>query len=325
MAGGTVAVRGTPDIDIVVPTEDNFPALASADTLTDVLGMLTDNVGEDGISLFDLPKIKMPTGGATAFEIPPEFAGEEPTTERKIQVVLAHWQPVRTLFPIPEEGEPTLGELPLCTAADGKHPDPGGLFADGGERVAANPLPVLPDGSKGRRSCANCPMSRFGSHPKAGRKGQACQDRRLMFVLRTDDLLPTLLNVPPTSIVNLRQTMIRLTTKYRVHYSSMILELSLRKVEKSNTYAVIEIRPVGQLDGARPESQGGPTPDSPAWVAWQYSERFAALVTPETIGQMTVSDQGSENGVAAGGIPDHMGGDFADHGDGVEVDDRQSA
>jgi hypothetical protein len=48
------------------------------------------------------------------------------------------------------------------------------------------------------RVCANCPLNCFGSAEKG--QGKACKEMRRLFIVEDGDNLPSILNIPPTSI-----------------------------------------------------------------------------------------------------------------------------
>jgi hypothetical protein len=298
---------------------DTFPVLAEGvDALSDVLDA---NVGDEGIKLTDLTRVRFPTGGATAWEIPDDLTGE-PETTRTIRGMLVHWQPSRVYWDPPAEGEPeTTNEPPICSSVDGKVPVPGGAFGDDGEYAHRN-LPVLVEGRGNVRTCEHCPMNQWGSHPKEGRKGKACKQQILLFVVREGETLPTIVSVPPTSLAVIRATMVKLSARYQMHFSQFVFDLSLEKITKGETYSKLVIRVAGLLDGARKGRQG-PVEDSPAASALAFSHEFAKMLTPADVIEAAAGSGRETNGhvrtgasvddVIPGGLADddELGGDFA--------------
>lgn len=315
---GTVARRD----EGAVSTFDfeSFPVLAEGiGALSEVLDA---NVG-DGIKLTDLTRVRFPTGGGTAWEIPDDLSGE-PETTRTIRGTLAHWQPSRVYWDPPAEGEPEItNEPPACSSVDGRFPVVGGAFADDGEYAHRN-LPVSVEGRGHVRTCEQCPMNQWGSHPKEGRRGKACKQQILLFVIREGETLPTIVTVPPTSLAVIRSTMVKLSAKYQAHHSQFVFDLSLEKITKGETYSRLVIRVAGVLDGMRKGRQG-PEPDSPAAAALAYSREFAKMLTPADIIEAAAGSGRDTNGhsdrrggasvddVLAGGFDgdDVLGGDFA--------------
>lgn len=316
---GTVARRD----DSAVATFDyeSFPVLAEGvESLAEVLDA---NIG-DGIKLTDLTRVRFPTGGGTAWEIPDDLTGE-PETTRSIRGVLAHWQASRVYWDPPAEGEPeTTNDPPICSSVDGKFPVPGGAFGDDGEYAHRN-LPIMVEGRGMVRACEPCPMNEWGSHWKEGRKGKACKQQILLFVVREGETLPTIVTVPPTSLAVIRNTMIKLSAKYQAHFSQFVLDFSLEKITKGDTYSRLVVRVAGLLDGVRKGRQG-PLPDTPAAASLAYSHEFAKMLTPADIVEAaagTGRDNGNDDHKARSGasvddvIPDglagddFLGGDFA--------------
>jgi len=321
---GTLARRGEAGLETV--DLELYPALV--DGVGNLAQVMEENVGRR-MQLSDLTRITVPTGGGQSFEITDELTHETDNV-KYIEGVLVHWQRSRVWWP-PTEGDELSHEPPHCSSVDGRVPVPGGAFADGGThsnrnipiRIAGHEQPV--------RACRDCPMNQFGSHPKEGRKGKACKEQILLFVLRPGDTLPVIIVVPPTSKVVVENFMVKLSTRYSAHHSGFQLRFGLVKVEKGNTYSQIVPTLVGVLDGI---TRGGdPDPNTPAGVARLYSREFAGLLTTEDLieaatggGRSTEDGDPSTNGHRHSDIlddgdlppdldgnPSGLGGDFADH------------
>lgn len=313
---GTVARRDGGQMETVKVTDDNFPALVEG--VSGVVEVLAENVG-GALALTDLTRVPIPPGGGSSWEVPDELTGETESAKEIIGVPV-YWQAARVWWPAPAAGEPEVtGAPPECSSADGKHPVYGGAFGDGGARADENP-PV-----EGVRACEGCPMNQWGSDHK-GTRGKACKEQRLLFLLRQGtedregDTLPTLVAVPPTSLAALRRFMVGLTARQRAHYSGFLLSLGLEA--KTNAtgqkYAMVKPKLVGKLDGVRPTTRGGPVEGSAAHMAYQYSQGFAKLLSPETVVAAAAAQSSTDDD--AGGLDDlppdgRFGGDFADHGD----------
>src|SRR5262249_55487533 len=86
--------------------------------------------------------------------------------------------------------------------------------------------------------CARCPLSEFGSG-KDDR--QACKQQRQLFIIRSGDILPILLNVPAASLKSIPQYPIRLASA-RTPYYGVATRLSLHKEKskKGQEYAQID-------------------------------------------------------------------------------------
>lgn len=306
---GQLAKRGDAG-GLEVVNLDNYPALLNG--VGGLLATLEANVGT-GLQFSDLTRITVPAGGQTSFEITDDLTGESDNV-RSVEGVLVHWQHSRVWWPAPKEGEPELTHTPPeCSSIDGHFPVQGGAFADGGYNANLN-LPVMVKGEN-RRTCAACPMNEWGSTHKTGRKGKACKQQILLYLLQEGETLPVIVAVPPTSLAIIRNFMVKLSTRYEAHFSGFKLNFSLKRVEKSGSepYAQLVPRLVGTLEGLRRTSQGGPEQGSPAEQSLHYSREFAATLTVEDIINAS-RGSGSDDGVVNGDVmPDHLGGDFAEH------------
>lgn len=75
-------------------------------------------------------------------------------------------------------------------------------------------------------SCETCPFNQFGS-ARVG-EGKACREYGLLFLLMPDQIMPTIVRVPPTSLKRLRQYMSRLVTaKPPAAFFQVITEVKL--------------------------------------------------------------------------------------------------
>ena len=178
----------------------------------DLMATLKENLGTVSISEFDFDRLKVPAGGGVAWTIP-SLSGD-PTLEKKVYGVVIAFKDPRAFWKVPYD-ESGGGTPPDCSSQDGWR----GIGEPGG-------------------SCADCPLSQFGSAPgKEGKegRGQACKQMRVLFLLRPQSLLPVVVSCPPTSLKEIRKFFLRLAGEGR-HYSSVIIGLSL--MEDKNTDGV---------------------------------------------------------------------------------------
>lgn len=150
-------------------------------------------------------RVKIPSGGGLAFELPGE--GDQPEiTQEIVGVILDHY-PVNAYWANKFSGQ---NNPPDCSALDAKvgTGDPGG-------------------------NCATCPMNQWGTavdqngNPTAGK---ACKNIHRVYVLQEGEILPLLLALPPTSLSNFTQYMTRLTSKLRPYYGC-ITKIKLQKAQ----------------------------------------------------------------------------------------------
>ena len=302
---GTVARRGDAGTLEVVQL-DNYPALAHG--VGGLAEVMDDNVGRR-LQLGDLTRITVPTGGATSFEIFDDLTRETENV-KYVEGVLVHWRRSRAWWP-PTDNDELSHEPPSCASVDGKFPIPNGEFGDGGAQAHRN-IPIMVDGEQ-RRSCAKCPMSQWGSHPKEGRNGQACKAGILLFLLQEGETLPVVISVPPTSIKVVENFMVKLSARYATHYSGFKLRFALAKIDKGpNPYSQLVPSQVGVLDGVAPN--GKPDPNSPAGIARLYADEFSQLLTVEDLIEAATGNSANNGSVINGEVlPDDLGGDFAEH------------
>lgn len=152
--------------------------------------LMEANLGQGGMNPYDLDKIKAPSGGALFWTIH-TLEGEEAVKE--LEVILLHWRDVRRYYArgLEESGG---GSPPDCRSEDTVR----GFGTPGG-------------------SCLSCPLAQMGSDPKGG-KGQACKERRMLFVVRPGGVLPDLLELPTTSLKPVRDYFKRLASAGHLFY-----------------------------------------------------------------------------------------------------------
>src|SRR5262249_15744917 len=147
--------------------EPYWPLSGKTNNLIEVL---RENLGGNGIDAFRLPQIRVPPGGGTTWVINDT---DEPV--RDLEGILLGWPMQRTFW---KRYFPASGGRgpPDCVSHDGLHGkgDPGG-------------------------SCKLCPNPEWDSAPQGGR-GQACKLSRHLLLIRPYRYLPHLLVVPPTSL-----------------------------------------------------------------------------------------------------------------------------
>lgn len=142
---------------------------------TEIQGIIQDNLAGQEIGEFDLPRITVPAGGGTVWQLESPLTGTQ--SFDKLDGILVFQRPTRAYW----ESDETTGSPPDCSSRDGVV----GVGKPGGE-------------------CRICPLSQFGSDPKAGR-GQACKQGLAWFLLREDSFLPVVLGLPPTSLKAARE------------------------------------------------------------------------------------------------------------------------
>lgn len=196
----------------------------------EIADMLKEALGPgESVGIFDLPSVKMPTGGSVNWELP---SGES-TKVIEAVVILRHL--VRAYWPGGEGN--SLGNPPTCSSNDCQI----GIGDPGGD-------------------CISCPKAEMGSavgdngEPK---RGAACKEITRLFLLTEEDPLPVLLALPPTSkkaAFSLVMAAIGLSKRagVRTQYWDVISKLTVAKAVNAagQPYGVLEAEVIGPLDAA---------------------------------------------------------------------------
>lgn len=173
--------------------EGQYPVLSGAAQGGDISRVIEKNLGDGAgdATAFDLPRIQIPTGGGGDWTLP---GGESP---KVLEGIIVAWQDVRAYWP----DEEPMGEPPQCQSPDGRtgYGEPGG-------------------------KCKQCPLAEYET--AANGAGQACKAMKRLFLLLPEDLLPTLLTLPPTSLKPCREYFMRLIQK-GVAYDALATKISL--------------------------------------------------------------------------------------------------
>lgn len=182
------------------------------------------NLGGGSFDEFDLPRIRVPSGGTKYWSIP-TIDGEEPA--ESVEGIIIYFKDVRAWWP---KAEPTASP-PQCRSNDGTT----GM----GKRWE--------DDDEGPHSCDKCPYSQFGSDPK-GSRGQWCKQMRALFIVRENSFLPTVIFLPPTSLKSCRQYFMRILDAGYA-YTDLISALTLKEMQndEGQKYNQVEFHKVAVL------------------------------------------------------------------------------
>lgn len=198
-----------------------YPVLFGESNMTAVI---KENFGDDGIRPLDLEQITVPAGGGTTWEVP---TLDGLRGERELAGIVVAWRAPRVYWstkPDDREGGTTP---PDCSSTDGKFGT--GEYGRGSE---GNP--------SGR--CDSCPMNEWGSQGTLqgdNSRGKACRERRQLFMLLPGSVLPVVVNLPPTSIQDVRKYFLRLSSNGRPFFS-VVTKLTLEKISKGGqNYSVV--------------------------------------------------------------------------------------
>jgi len=163
----------------VAVKEGDYAVVASSNDPVALSEALRENLDGAGLSVFDLDRIKVPSGGSKTWTVP-TINGEVETQD--LQGIIIYNKIVRQYY---ENAFAGGGQPPECYSNDGQT----GIGMPGGD-------------------CGSCHLAKFGT---ANDGRTACKERRLFFVLLPDSALPVLLNAPPSALKNARTYLLKLS------------------------------------------------------------------------------------------------------------------
>jgi len=186
----------------------------------DVVGLINDNLGGENLTAWDLDIIKVPLGGGLSWSLP-TISGDKEVKELTGIILLSQVQ--RTYWKQAFSGGSTP---PDCFAEDAINGvgSPGGL-------------------------CDECPLSKFGSSERS-EKAQACQMKRLLFVLTENSILPMVVRIPATSLKNSKKYLLKLATEgdnTPVHHAVTTLSLIKKPNKDGLDYSEVQFKLSGVL------------------------------------------------------------------------------
>lgn len=168
--------------DLTLPEEGKYLALNHSSA--EIEEIVADNLGGQDVSEFDLTRLKVPSGGATSWEME---TLEGIQSVRTFEGVIVYTTQTRSWWPITLD-ESDSKTPPSCSSPDGK---------TGYGKQWATAVDPDPEGEPRRVLCATCPHSQFGSGKNGG---QACQLKGHWYVLMEGSFLPVVVTLPPMSL-----------------------------------------------------------------------------------------------------------------------------
>ena len=163
--------------------------------------IVKENLGGQAPGTFDLPRIRIPSGGGIAWTVP---TLEGPDAMKELRGVIIKWQTMRAYWATAFE-DSGAGTPPDCNSADGEwgKGNPGG-------------------------NCATCPLNEFGSGKD---NSKACKEVRMLFVLRFGDILPVAIPLAPMSIKPCKDYFMGLASEKRVPFYGVETVLTLEQAQ----------------------------------------------------------------------------------------------
>jgi hypothetical protein len=197
--------------------------LAFGDEPQKVADIVRANLEGATISPFDLDRAKVPTGGATNWEVP--SLDDDAAAQKQLTGIIVHFATNRAYWSQPLEAS-GMSSPPDCFSPDGKMGigDPGG-------------------------ACATCHMNQWGTDDKG--VGKACKEKRMVYLLQPDSYLPLVVQMPTMSIKAANQYFMRLAAK-AIPYYGVITALGLERTQQRSgglSYSRITLKMVSPLSG----------------------------------------------------------------------------
>ena len=181
----------------IVTTENNAFAVSAN---------LSASLSEEmqGLNLtFD--RIKVPSGGGLAFEVPSDNP-DNPDLAKEIKAVILYHNPVQAYY---KEKFTGGNEAPDCSSFDGI----AGIEKDTGEVKA----------------CRECELNKFGSGENGGK---ACKTKRRIFLLLENSAIPVIFSLPTTSLNDFSKYILRLVGKNKKSFQ-VVTKFTLKKEQNA--------------------------------------------------------------------------------------------
>lgn len=178
----------------------NLPVLSNPQLVAEVF-----EVNLEGM-VASFPRIKFPSGGMTAFEVPGD---EGMDVVKELTGVIIEQVSTNSYWSKKYDGSTNP---PDCFSADGKI----------GQRSADADLPW----NTQTMACSACPKNQYGSGEDG--RGKACKNNRKLYMVREGEILPIEILVPPSSLKALQTYMVQLTTKVKP-IDGVVTKIKLKK------------------------------------------------------------------------------------------------
>lgn len=193
---------------------------------------LKESMGAAKPSISDLDKITVPSGGSLFWDVLDE-KGQE-TQVKEFDAVIVAAQDIRIFYATKYSGG---NEPPDCISLDLIH----GMVGED-----------CPPDVTGE--CRTCPKSKWGTATNDKgevTKGKACQERKQMIIFRPHALIPEFISIPPSSLKEVQNYIVRLTPTGEAYYS-VVTKFKLRKEKNDGgiVYSQVELETVRPLNDA---------------------------------------------------------------------------
>lgn len=197
----------------VAVIDERYPAVSNPMTCT----VIEQVIEGTGITPFQLTQIRLPTGGGLGWTID---LGNGPEAVSEFTGIIGLVKAKQRAWYVEPFGETGGGSPPSCTSSDGKFGfgmnllDVPGDSSDGGAGV-----PTV-------NTCASCEWNQFGSKRGKG-KGKDCAEVMHLYIWLPGEALPAVLQVPPTSLRDVQNYIVKLASKFQT-VSSVMTKFGLK-------------------------------------------------------------------------------------------------
>jgi hypothetical protein len=210
---------------------------------------------------FEFDRVKIPTGGGLAFEVPGDDE-DNPDMEKEIVGVIVDHHPVNAFWQDKYSGQ---NNPPTCSSMDGSK----GIDIETGE--------VKP--------CNSCPYNQWGTAEDG--RGKACKNMHRVYIKRSDELFPILLTLPPTSLKNFSNFLAKRVLGKGRKSAEVLTRVTLKKATSSQGIAYSQAA----------FSVAGILPAELAEEMKKYAEQIKTLTRGVAITQDDVLPAEDEDGV----------------------------
>src|SRR6185437_11852490 len=174
--------------------------------------VLQNNLNGASLCPFDLDRVKVPSGGATSWEVP---SLKGPESVRDLTGIILATNDGRKHYRTKRSGNAP----PDCHSIDMIH----GIGDPGGD-------------------CQTCAFNQFGSavnQSGAPAKGKACSEYKLLLFIRPGDVPPIVISAPVTSLNNAKKYFLRLA-QAQLMFQSVVTRLTLKQERSAGGDAYAE-------------------------------------------------------------------------------------
>lgn len=233
----------------------NLPVLSDPQGVAEVM-----EVNLEGIAA-SFPRIKFPSGGMLAFEVPSEEGSD---VAKELVGVVIDQVSTNTYWSKKYDGQ---NNQPDCFSADGKI----------GTRTPVATLPW----SGSTMECSRCPLNQYGSGDDG--KGKACKNNRKLYLVREDEILPVEILIPPSSLKAWNTYTIALTSKVKP-IDGVVTRIKLKKATSAGgiEYSEAVFQKVAELTPQEREAIRGYARGLRSAIRQQSSQPVEATPVKET-------------------------------------------